>query len=71
MLTTSTAEGRKTVKEKPERIKEVNQEVEQMGVKVLQQYAVLGPYVFVNILDAPNNEIISKVAVKLGSRGTI
>ncbi|MBA7475843.1 Glutamine synthetase and cystathionine beta-lyase binding protein [subsurface metagenome] len=42
-----------------------------MGVKILQQYAVLGPYDFVNILDAPNNEVISKVAVELGSRGTI
>ncbi len=71
MLTTLTSEGRKTLKEKPERIKEVNQEVEKMGVKILQQYAVLGPYDFVNILDAPSNEVISKVAVELGSRGTI
>ena len=71
MLTALTSEGRKTLKERPERIKEVNQEVEKMGVKILQQYAVLGPYDFVNILDAPNNEVISKVAVELGSRGTI
>ena len=42
-----------------------------MGVRILQQYAVLGPYDFVNILDAPNNEAISKVAVELGSRGTV
>ena len=71
MLTTLTSEGRKTLKDKPERIKEVNQEVEKMGVRILQQYAVLGPYDFVNILDAPNNEAISKVAVELGSRGTV
>ena len=71
MLTALTSEGRKTLKEKPERIKEVNQEVEKMGAKILQQYAVLGPYDFVNILDAPSNEVISKVAVELGSRGTI
>jgi len=71
MLTALTSEGRKTLKGRPERIKEVNQEVEKMGVKILQQYAVLGPYDFVNILDAPNNEVISKVAVELGSRGTI
>jgi len=71
MLTTLTSEGRKTLKDKPERIKEVNQEVEKMGVRILQQYAVLGPYDFVNILDAPNNEVISKVAVELGSRGTV
>ena len=71
MLTTLTDEGRKTIKVNPERIKEVNKEVEKMGVKILHQYAVLGPYDFVNILDAPSNEVISKVAVELSSRGTI
>ncbi|MCD6317927.1 GYD domain-containing protein [Candidatus Aerophobetes bacterium] len=71
MFTTLTSEGRKTLREKPERIKEVNKEVEKMGVKILHQYAVLGPYDFVNILDAPSNEVISKVAVELSSRGTI
>jgi uncharacterized protein with GYD domain len=71
MLTTLTSEGRKTLKERPGRLKEVNQEVQKMGVKILEQYAVLGPYDFINILDAPNNEVISKVAVELGSRGTI
>jgi uncharacterized protein with GYD domain len=71
MLTTLTDEGRKTIKENPARIKEVNQEVEAMGVKILAQYAVLGPYDFVNILDAPSNEAVSKVALELGSRGTL
>jgi len=71
MLTNLTDEGRKTVKEKPERMKEVTKEVEAMGVKVLSQYAVLGPYDFVNILEAPNNEIVSRLAIELGSRGTI
>jgi len=71
MLTTLTDEGRKTVKENPDRIKEVNKEVVAMGVKILSQYAVLGPYDFVNILDAPSYETISKVAIELGSRGTI
>ncbi len=71
MLTTLTDEGRKTIKEHPDRIKEVNREVEAMGVKVLAQYAVLGPYDFVNILEAPNNETVSRVAVELGSRGTL
>ncbi len=50
MLTTLTDEGRKTIKENPQRIKEVNKEVEAMGVKILAQYALLGPYDFVNIL---------------------
>ncbi|NQS89742.1 GYD domain-containing protein [Patescibacteria group bacterium] len=71
MLTTLTNQGRKRVKENPERIKEVNEEVEKMGVKILSQYALLGLYDFVNILDAPNNEVISKVAVELSSRGTV
>ena len=71
MLSTLTDEGRKTIKMRPERIKEVNKEIEGMGVKVLEQYAVLGPYDFVNIVEAPNNEIISRVSIELGSRGTI
>ncbi|MCP4608637.1 MAG: GYD domain-containing protein [Planctomycetes bacterium] len=71
MLTTLTDEGRKTIRDKPERIKAVNQEVESIGVKILAQYALLGPYDFVNILEAPNNEIVSRVAIELGARGTL
>jgi len=71
MLTTLTGEGRKTIKEHPEKIKEVNKEVEAMGVKILAQYALLGPYDFINILEAPDNSTISKVAVELGARGTL
>ncbi len=71
MLSNLTDEGRKTVKMRPERIKEVNDEIEKMGAKVLEQYAVLGEYDFINILEAPNNETISKVSIELGSRGTI
>ncbi len=71
MLTTLTDEGRKTIKGNPQRIKEVNREVEAMGAKILAQYALLGPYDFVNILEAPDNNTISKVAVELGSRGTL
>jgi uncharacterized protein with GYD domain len=71
MLTTLTEEGRKTVKSNPQRIKQVNREVEAMGAKILAQYAVLGPYDFVNILEAPDNKTISRVAIELGSRGTL
>jgi len=71
MMTTLTDEGRKTVQGNPERIKEVNKEVEAMGVKILAQYALLGPYDFANILEAPSNEAITKVAIELGSRGTL
>ncbi len=71
MLTNLTDEGRKVVKEKPGRIKEVNKEVEKMGVKVLAQYALLGIYDFLNILEAPDNQTIARVAIELGSRGTL
>lgn len=71
MLSTLTDDGRKTIKKNPDRIKEVNKEVEAMGAKVVAQYALLGPYDFVNILDAPNSEAVSRVAIELGSRGTV
>ena len=71
MLTTLTDEGRKTLKANPQRIKEVNKEVEAMGVKILAQYALLGPYDFINVLEAPDNKSVSKVAIELGSRGTL
>jgi uncharacterized protein with GYD domain len=71
MLTKLTSWGRKSIKERPERIKEVNKEVEAMGVRIIGQYAVLGPYDFVNILDAPDDAAVSRVAVELGARGTL
>lgn len=71
LLSNVTDEGWKTVRERPERIKEVNKELEAFGVRVIRQYAVLGPYDFVNIVEAPNNETVAKVSIELGSRGTI
>jgi uncharacterized protein with GYD domain len=71
MLSTLTDEGRKTLKERPERLQEVNREIEAMGARVLQQYAVLGGWDFVNILEAPDNETVARISVELGSRGTV
>jgi uncharacterized protein with GYD domain len=71
LLSSLTDEGWKTVKEKPERIREVNKELQALGVRVISQYAVLGPYDFVNIVEAPNNETIARMSIELGSRGTI
>ena len=59
------------MKSNPNRIKEVNREVEALGAKVVAQYAVLGPYDFVNVVEAPDNETIASVSVELGSRGTV
>jgi len=71
LLSKLTDEGWNTIKNRPERIKEVNRELEAFGVKVLSQYAVLGPYDFVNIVEAPDNQTIAKISIELGSRGTI
>ena len=71
MLTNLTDEGRKTIKAYPRRIHEVTEEVESRGVKVLAQYALLGQYDFCNILEARDDETISRVAVELSARGTL
>lgn len=71
LLSTLTDEGWKTVKERPERIREVNRELAALGVKVLSQYATLGEYDFVNIVEAPDNKTVARVSIELGSRGTI
>jgi uncharacterized protein with GYD domain len=71
ILSKLTDEGRKTIKDNPKRIIEVNKELEKMGIKVREQYAVLGPYDFVNIVEAADNSAIMKMSVELGARGSI
>jgi uncharacterized protein with GYD domain len=68
-LTTVSTDGRKAIKEDPSCIKANNQELKAMGVKVLAQYATLGQYDFINIFEAPNDDVIFKVAVLLTGRG--
>ena len=71
MLSTLTDEGRRTLKERPERLQEVNREIEAMGGRVTQQYAVLGGYDFINVIEAPDNETVARISVELGARGTV
>ena len=71
ILSTLTDEGRKTIKENPSRILEVNKELENMGIKVKEQFAVLGPYDFVNVVEAADNNAIMKMSVEIGSRGSV
>jgi len=71
LLTTLTDAGRKTIRDNPDRIKEVDKEIELMGVKILAQYALLGQYDFVNIIEAPSDEIAAKLAINLSARGTL
>jgi uncharacterized protein with GYD domain len=71
MLTNLTADGVRTLKNNPGRVAEVNKEVEQIGAKVVAQYATLGQYDFVTIVEAPDEKAMAKVSVELGSRGTM
>jgi uncharacterized protein with GYD domain len=71
MLTNLTPDGVKTLKSNPNRVGEVNKEVEQIGAKVVAQYATLGQYDFVTIVEAPDEKTMAKVSVELGSRGTM
>jgi len=71
MLSTIGPDGAATLRQNPERLKEVNAEVEAMGVKVLEQYALLGNYDFLNIIEAPDEKAIARVAMALGARGTV
>ncbi len=71
MLTNLTAEGIRTLKNNPGRVAEVNKEVEQIGARVVAQYATLGQYDFVTVVEAPDEKTIAKVSVELGSRGTM
>ncbi len=71
LLSTLTDEGRKTLKERPERLQEVNKEIETMGGRVVAQYATLGMFDFVNVVEAASNEVIARISVELGARGTV
>jgi uncharacterized protein with GYD domain len=71
MLTNLTADGVRTLKNNPGRVAEVNKEVEQLGAKVVAQYATLGQYDFITVVEAPDEKTMAKVSVELGSRGTM
>jgi uncharacterized protein with GYD domain len=71
MLTRLTSDGVKTLKDNPTRVHEVTKEVEQLGVKVLKQWATLGEYDFVSVVEAPDETTMAKLSVEMGSRGTV
>jgi uncharacterized protein with GYD domain len=70
MLSTLTPQGVQTLKANPSRLREVNRDVEELGAKVLQQWATLGEYDFVNVVEAPDAATIAKVSLALGARGS-
>src|SRR2546421_8984315 len=71
MLSTLSESGRKVLRERPGWIRKVNADVQRMGARVVAQYAVLGPYDFVTVIEAPSNAAISRISVELGARGGV
>ncbi len=70
MLSRLSPEGMRTLRDNPQRIQEVNREVEEFGARVVQQYALLGSHDFITVLEAPDAETVSRVSVELSSRAT-
>ena len=70
LLTTLTAQGLQTLRSNPERLREVNKDVEELGARVVHQWMTLGNYDFVNVVEAPDEATIAKVSVVLGARGS-
>ena len=70
MLSTLSEQGLQTLRTNPERVREVNRDVEELGAKVRHQWFALGPYDFVNIVEAPDDVTIAKISVALGARGS-
>jgi uncharacterized protein with GYD domain len=71
MLTTLGPDGWATVRENPERIRQVTHEVESMGLKVIAQYALMGQWDFLNVIEAPDEATLAKAAISLAARGTM
>ncbi|HYY77489.1 MAG TPA: GYD domain-containing protein [Gaiellaceae bacterium] len=71
MLSTLSEQGLQTLRANPERVREVNKDVEELGAKVVHQWFLLGPHDFVNIVEAPNASTIAKLSVALGARGSV
>jgi uncharacterized protein with GYD domain len=70
MLSKLSEQGLQTLRANPERIKEVNKDVEELGARVLHQWFMLGPYDFVNIVEAPDSKTVARVSVAISARGS-
>jgi len=70
MLSRLSQQGVQTLKANPDRLREVNRDVEELGAKVLYQWATLGEFDFVNVVEAPDTETVARVSVALAARGS-
>jgi uncharacterized protein with GYD domain len=71
MLSTLSEQGLQTLRANPDRLREVNKDVEELGARVLHQWFVLGPHDFVNIVEAESSAVIAEVSIALGARGSV
>jgi uncharacterized protein with GYD domain len=71
MLSTLTPKGTQTLQANPDRLKEVNRDVEELGAKVLHQWAVVGEYDFLNVVEAPDAMTMARISLALGARGSM
>ncbi len=71
MLMRLTNAGRQVVQVGPERILEINHEVEQHGCEIVAQYALLGGWDFATIIKAKDNLTIHAVARDLAAHGDL
>jgi uncharacterized protein with GYD domain len=71
MLSTLNEQGLQTLRANPDRLREVNKDVEELGAKVLHQWFILGPHDFVNIIEAESSSVIAEVSIALGARGSV
>ena len=70
LLSTLTVQGVQTLKSNPDRLRAVNQDVEELGCKVLHQWATLGEVDFINVVEAPDEKTIARVSISLAARGS-
>ena len=70
LLSTLTVQGVQTLKSNPERLREVNRDVEELGARVLHQWATLGPFDFVNVIEAPDDATVARISIALAARGS-
>jgi len=71
MLTSLTEKGTQTLNSNPARLREVNRDVEELGAKVVHQWASLGEYDFVNVVEAPDDLTMANLSIRLGARGSV
>jgi uncharacterized protein with GYD domain len=70
LLSSLSPQGLQTLAATPERLFEVNREIERLGGRVVKQWALLGAYDFLSVVEAPDAITITRLTIELTSRGS-